>query len=147
MTFAAIVKQQLLSAHPVAEDKLRHAQDKITHVFPREYLAFLKIADGGLWDNQRVIMYSCGDSLAKDDQLVTANTNRGDAPLFFIGRFSEDEFGYKLNGLSPTTTELYVYDHETEETHHIANNLSDLFEKFSKPPEEKKKKWYSFLFS
>lgn len=146
MTFSDLVKKQLIGT-PVTPEDLTTVKKQLSYVFPSEYVEMLKIADGGLWENQRVIMYSCGDSMPMDDRLLTANLNRAGAKLFFIGRFSEDEFGYKLDGLSIDSTQIFVQDHETDELKLLAINLSDFFAKFSKPTEKKKKKWYSFLFS
>lgn len=146
MSFQKIVKSQLNSA-PITTADLTKLQTQVKHAIPTEYINLLKIADGGLWQNKRVIMYSCGNSMPADDQVLAANNNRSDAPLFFIGRFSEDEFGYRLEGLSTDTDTIFVLDHETDEIHEVATDLMDFFEKFSKPAKEKKKKWYSFLFS
>ena len=146
MTFREIVTTQLTSS-PVSEVNLLYLQSQIKHPIPKEYIDLLQIADGGLWNNQRVIMYSCGNILPIDDQILEANRNRQDAPLFFIGRFAENEFGYDLKGISSETKPIFVFDHENEEIHEIATDLIDFFNKFSRPLEEKQKKWFSFLFN
>ena len=146
MSLQDLVKAQL-ETEPVTESDLKKAQASLNIVFPDEYVDFLKVCDGGLWNNQKVIMYSCGQSLPNDDRLLAANLNRPGAKLFFIGRFSEDEFGYLLDGISAETKTIYVFDHESEEIHEIASDLCNLFEKYSQPSQKKKKPWYSFLFS
>ena len=146
MSFQELIRTQL-ETPPVTESDLKQVQSAIKTIFPNEYLDFLKVADGGLWNNERVIMYSCGNAMPQDDRLLAANLNRPDAKLLFIGRFSEDEFGYLLEGISPDTKIIYVFDHETDEIHQIASDMTDFFTQFSLPPEEKKKGLFSFLFS
>lgn len=141
VTLEYIVKSQFTSP-PSSEADLSNAKAKIPYIFPDEYIDFLKISDGGMMKSGRAIFYSCGNSIS--EHLIPANINRKDAKLFFIGRFSEDEFGYKLDSLNSSTRSIFVLDHETSEIHFISDNLVDFLERYSQPPA--KKKWYSFLF-
>jgi hypothetical protein len=87
-----------------------------------------------LTDSKQALFYSLDGStgLVESDWLIGANKGREDNPLFFIGRAGE-EFGYLKENLTKDTTEIYVWEHETETTRLIAPNLAEFLAKYSHP--------------
>ena len=116
----------LLSAASEAEIKALETELRVC--FPNEYRDFLRLADGGQL-TPGIILYSVGVGLHPAECLRTANdSKRSESPLVFVGRFAEEEFGFRKTDMVTTTKAgpLYLYAHEEDEI----RILSDTFTLF-----------------
>jgi hypothetical protein len=115
-------------AHPEA---LRTLACTLGVTFPQEYVDFLLHADGGLWVRNTILFYSVGPGLHPAETLLAANQNRGPGfPLFLIGRFADEEFGFLRKDLThkeapPASCPVYLYHHETETMEELAPSLAE----------------------
>lgn len=114
--------------------------------FPTAFIAFLRFSDGCII-NERIILFSCGQGVNSSENILNFNNPDSVKNFLRIGRFSEDEFGYKSSTLGNADPAIYIIDHETNETKMLASNLIEFLEKYTKEQSTQKKKWYSFLFS
>jgi len=130
----------------VTKELLDETQQALKIKIPETLSAFLRFSDGCII-NGRVIFFSCGQGVEASERILNFNSPDSVKLFLRIGRFSEDEFGYKNSDLEDTDPAVYVLDHETDEVEKLASNLMEFLEKYSQEQPPKKKKWYSFLFS
>lgn len=147
MTIKEIISKQLPNSQPVTNERIQQIQSQLRCIFPNEYVSLLSICNGGLWKNQRVLLYTIdNEELPESESLTAVNSNMTETKLLFIGKNGEEDFGYKLEGLTVNTTEIYIYNHEDETASHLANSLPELLEKLNTSEPKKKKGFFSFLF-
>ncbi|RMH13536.1 MAG: SMI1/KNR4 family protein [Gammaproteobacteria bacterium] len=113
---------------PCTASQLASIETKLRYTFPSEYREFLLTADGGMLTDG-VMLYSAGTGIHPAETLAAANSNRGDAPLVFIGRFDEEEFGFKISDEEDQHRPVYVYMHETGEIRKIADSFKSLIQR------------------
>ena len=95
--------------------------------FPEEYGDFLRAADGGQL-TAGIILFSCGAGLHPAERLMTANANReADIPLFFVGRFAGEEFGFRKSDVQNRLKKcpIYVYLHEEGEIQRLSLSFAE----------------------
>lgn len=124
-------------------ESILKVEKKLGISLPRAIREFLRFSDGALID-KRAIFFSAKDDLQTHEDLLSFNNSETVKEFLRIGRFSEDEFGYRCEDLQDDDPAVYVLDHETEEFHKEADNLVEFLKKYNdyEPP---KKKWWSFL--
>jgi SMI1-KNR4 cell-wall len=110
---------------PCSPTLLRSIEEELKFRLPEEYKQFLLFADGGT-PTEHVILFSCGHGIHPAETLRAANKDREKLPVYFIGRFAEEEFGFLRKDTGKLQRPVYLYEHETCES----RKLADSFEEF-----------------
>ncbi len=110
---------------PCTSSMVKKIETDLNYRLPEEYKEFLLFADGGmLTDN--VILFSAGAGIHPAETLRAANNDRQDLPIFLIGRFADEEFGFLRKDTDDSHRPVYLYEHEVGDT----KKLADSFEAF-----------------
>ena len=129
-----------------SSDSLKQVEKTLGISLPHALRDFLTFSDGALIA-ENVILFSAKPDPQNHEDLLSFNNKDTVQQFFRIGRFSSDEFGYLHDSLTNEDPAIFVLDHETEEFHKEAENISEFLEKYNNYVPPKKKPWYSFLFS
>lgn len=107
---------------PCSASALKSIEADLGYRFPEEYQDFLLFADGGM-PTDNVILFSAGKGIHPAETLRSANNDRQNLPLVFIGRFAEEEFGFLRNDCEKHRRPVHVYEHETGRTKQLASSF------------------------
>jgi len=102
---------------------------------PVEYLEFLSQADGGILANGSARFLSATERYPYGERIWEMNERDERVEILFIGHFCtqsrEDNFGYKLDGMSKTSTTIYSVDPDTGDLIEEASSLEAFIRKLS----------------
>jgi len=105
---------------------LKHLSEDIGVMLPESLVGFLRWRDGGMFANDRFIIYSAGKGVHPEETLVAANTGLPQKhPLLNIARDASYDFGFLKRDLRKKNPPVYVYLHDVDEVEKVAENLCD----------------------
>lgn len=128
-----------------SDQLLAQVQETLGIKFPNELIEFLKFSDGCVVKGH-AIFFSCGSGVDESERILNFNNPESVKIFLRIGRFSENEFGYRGTDIQKSDPAIYILNHETDEVSLLTSNLTELLEQCSQDQSHKRRKWYSFLF-
>jgi hypothetical protein len=135
MTWPETVISDRSGLKPPADPRdIQRVAERMGVRFPRDYIDFLRFADGGVLPGGTMIVYSVGSGVHPSETLLAANQSRlENFPLVLIARDAYEEYGFLKSELAELSVKdrkcgVYRYWHETEHIELIALSFSEFVE-------------------
>ncbi len=113
---------------PATTEQIKAAEKEIGCYFPAELISLLNELNGDNW-----LLFSI------DEIINTIKTVREafeedyfgiEKHLFFAGNGCGDYYCYKILDGKADMTSIYMWEHETNETHKVASNITELIKQY-----------------
>ncbi len=113
---------------PATIEQIKIAENEIGCCFPAELKSLLNELNGDKW-----LFFSIGEIINtvktvreafREDYLGIENH------LFFAGNGCGDYYCYEISDGVTDAADIYMWEHETNETHKVASNITQLIERY-----------------